>query len=47
MIKTKLSDIATIAIVITMKDGTSRKVIADEPVKLKALNLISSASKKI
>jgi hypothetical protein len=43
--KTYLSEIASIAIHITMKDGSSRKVTASESVKLKALNLIGRAEK--
>jgi hypothetical protein len=35
--KTYLSEIASIAIHITMKDGSSRKVTASESVKLKSL----------
>jgi hypothetical protein len=45
MTKTYLSEIASIAIHITMKDGSSRKVTASESVKLKALNLIGRAEK--
>jgi hypothetical protein len=45
MTKLYLSEIASIAIHITMKDGSSRKVTASESVKLKALNLIGRAEK--